>query len=146
MLNTTLYYKKKTKQKKFNLTKQMKQRSVLFSWLGLKSKRKKRKAGFFYFLDIFRKTLSKKRRGKKNRKLLKSRLKFIRFTKALKKRSRRKRHWPTKNKRYKYNSFTILKNYSRSNFKKDYKNGLAYQRYRRKRRVKRLKYWMLKKS
>jgi len=81
---------------------------------------------FFYYLERFRlRQFNRRPNVKKNRRVLNTQLNNIRgvLIKQLKQK-RRKSYWFRRKKTYRYDSFTVLRNYCASNFKKDFKKPL----------------------
>jgi hypothetical protein len=136
---------KKLKSKNFRLTKRTKLASLIV-WIGIKSKRKKRRVQFFYYLENFRQRKFNLRTDEK-KKTLKIKSKFTRGALINQLKQKRKRsYWFRRKKRYRYNSYAVLKNYCLSNFKKSYKSKLARRKHKKKNFVKRLRRWSWNKS
>jgi len=123
--------------------------SSLIAWISIKSRRNKKRVQLFFYLEIFRQLKFNVRTDEK-KKTLKIKLKFTRgmLVKQLKLK-RRRSYWFRKKKRYRYDSYAVLKNYCLSNFKKNYKNRLAYRKPKTKKKkknyVKCLRRWSWKK-
>lgn len=129
---------KKLKNKKFNLIKRIELISLI-SWMGAKSRREKRYIKFFYYLENFRHRKFKLRTNER-KKTLNKKLKFTLGVSIKQLKQKRKwRYWFIRKKRYRFNSYNILKNYCLSNFKNSYRQSFVHRKYKKKNYVKRLK-------